>query len=58
MQAISATPEEVRKVFSGRYIILSFQRPYSWKDEHCEKLWDDIINSQILFYQKHSVQLR
>ena len=44
MKAISATPEEVRKVFSGRYIIPIFQRPYSWDKEQCEKLWDDIVD--------------
>ena len=42
MKAITANPETLREVFSTRYIIPDFQRPYSWDNETCEKLWDDI----------------
>ena len=42
MKAITANPETIREVFSKRYIIPDFQRPYSWDNETCEKLWDDI----------------
>lgn len=42
MKAITANPETIREVFSKRYIIPDFQRPYSWDKETCEKLWDDI----------------
>lgn len=44
MRAITANPETIREVFSKRYIIPDFQRPYSWDNDPCEKLWDDIID--------------
>ena len=30
MKAIHADPKEIRKIFSEKYIIPDFQRPYSW----------------------------
>lgn len=48
MKAITANPETIRDVFSKRYVIPDFQRPYSWDNEPCEKLWDDIID----FYER------
>lgn len=42
MKAISADPKTVRKVFSDRYIIPDFQRPYSWETDQCDKLWEDL----------------
>ncbi|MCL2148695.1 MAG: DUF262 domain-containing HNH endonuclease family protein [Methanomassiliicoccaceae archaeon] len=44
MKAITANPERIRVVFTKRYIIPDFQRPYSWEKETCEELWDDILN--------------
>lgn len=44
MKAIHADPKEIRKIFSEKYIIPDFQRPYSWEKEHCDKLWEDIID--------------
>lgn len=44
MKAITANPETIRQVFSKRYVIPDFQRPYSWDNEPCEKLWDDVID--------------
>lgn len=44
MKAITANPETIRVVFSKKYLIPDFQRPYSWEKEQCEKLWDDIID--------------
>lgn len=44
MKAITANPETIREVFSKRYIIPDFQRPYSWDNETCGKLWDDITD--------------
>ena len=52
MKAISATPEEIRKVFSEQYVIPSFQRPYSWEKDHCEKLWEDIVD----FHESRNVK--
>lgn len=44
MKAIHADPREIRKVFTEKYIIPDFQRPYSWEKDQCEKLWDDFIS--------------
>ena len=44
MKAITASPETIREIFSKKYTIPDFQRPYSWDNEPCEKLWDDIID--------------
>jgi uncharacterized protein with ParB-like and HNH nuclease domain len=44
MKAIQATPKEVRKIFNDSYVIPDFQRPYSWEQEQCETLWDDIVS--------------
>ena len=44
MKPISATPETIRKIFSGRYVIPDFQRPYSWEVEQCDKLWTDVVD--------------
>lgn len=44
MQAIHADPREIRRVFTEKYIIPDFQRPYSWEKEECEQLWEDLIS--------------
>ncbi|WP_323596007.1 DUF262 domain-containing protein [Aliarcobacter butzleri] len=44
MKALYADPKSVREIFMREYIIPDFQRPYSWEKEHCDKLWDDVIN--------------
>jgi hypothetical protein len=44
MKAISADPKTVRKVFSDKYLIPDFQRPYSWEIEQCDKLWEDLTD--------------
>ena len=45
MKAIQATPKSVRDIFSQhQFVIPEFQRPYSWGEEHCDELWDDIAN--------------
>ena len=28
-----------------QFIIPIYQRPYSWKPEHCERLWNDIVRT-------------
>jgi len=43
MKSITAHPESIRRIFTRKYIIPIFQRPYSWEQEQCEKLWTDII---------------
>lgn len=50
MKAIHADPKEIRKIFSEKYIIPDFQRPYSWEKEQCDKLWEDLID----FYENQS----
>lgn len=55
MKAIHADPREVRKIFSDSYIIPDFQRPYSWEEEQCEKLWEDFVD---FYEQKQSKEDR
>jgi hypothetical protein len=43
MKAINATPKELRKIFADSYVIPDFQRPYSWEQEQCDTLWEDIV---------------
>ena len=43
MKAIHADPREIRKLFTDKFVIPDFQRPYSWEIEHCDKLWDDFL---------------
>jgi len=51
MNAINATPESIREVFRKEYVIPEYQRPYSWEEEHCDKLWNDILD---FYYAKSS----
>ena len=44
MRAIQATPKKIREIFQNVYIIPEFQRPYSWEDEQCTKLFEDITD--------------
>lgn len=53
MKAIHADPKEIRKIFTDKYLIPDFQRPYSWEIEHCDKLWDDLIS---FYYSKESIE--
>jgi hypothetical protein len=50
MKAIHADPKTVRKIFAEKYVIPDFQRPYSWEDDQCDKLWEDITN---FYNEKH-----
>ena len=43
MKTITAKPEDIRTIFSREYQIPMFQREYSWEQEQCETLWDDLI---------------
>ncbi len=42
MKAIQANPLPVARVFDREFVIPDFQRPYSWGEEECEQLWEDI----------------
>ncbi len=42
MKALEAHPKKIRKIFADEYIIPDYQRPYTWDEEQCEKLWDDL----------------
>lgn len=44
MKTITAKPEDIRTIFSREYQIPMFQRKYSWEQEQCETLWDDLID--------------
>ncbi len=42
----SITSESVRGLFSQKnYIIPDYQRPYTWDEEQCENLWNDLIET-------------
>ena len=42
MKSIHAKPERVREIFGKEYIIPEYQRPYSWTEDQCDQLWEDI----------------
>ena len=44
MKEIIAHTASTREIFTKKYIIPNFQRPYSWDPEQCEKLWVDITD--------------
>lgn len=49
MEAIHAEPKSIRELFSHwEFTIPDFQRPYTWEEEQCEKLWEDFE----LFYEE------
>lgn len=51
MKAISATPVSIQDLYRGKqYIIPPFQRPYTWDESVCVKLWEDLCD----FYDKWS----
>lgn len=52
MKAIHADPKELRKIFADKYIVPDFQRPYSWENEQCDKLWEDFIE----FYESQNIK--
>ncbi len=56
IEAIHATPKNLKELLPGvtkddkilKYKIPSYQRPYSWTEEQCGQLWEDILN----FYEQ------
>jgi uncharacterized protein with ParB-like and HNH nuclease domain len=44
MRPIQATPKKIREIFQSKYLIPEFQRPYSWEDEQCTKLFEDLTD--------------
>lgn len=49
MGTISGNPKSIRAIFSeddgkNGYMIPSYQRPYSWTEDECERLWDDLVS--------------
>ena len=42
MEVIKANPESVSEIFDKIYLIPEYQRPYSWDEEKCEDLWNDV----------------
>ena len=44
MKAIVATPKKIKSIFQDTYVIPDFQRPYSWEEEQCLTLLNDIID--------------
>lgn len=44
MKAIVATPKKIKSIFQDAYVIPDFQRPYTWEEEQCLTLLNDIID--------------
>ncbi len=44
MKAIYADPERLESILSDRYIIPAYQRKYTWADDECNRLWEDLLN--------------
>ena len=42
MQAIHASPQSIRKMSSQEFMIPEYQRPYSWGQDECDQLWNDL----------------
>ena len=52
MKAISADPKSIQDLFRAKqYVIPPFQRPYTWDEATCSKLWEDIVG----FYERWKV---
>ncbi|TXJ39522.1 DUF262 domain-containing protein [Brachyspira aalborgi] len=43
MEVIKANPESIIEIFQKLYVIPEYQRPYSWAEDKCYDLWNDII---------------
>lgn len=43
--SLNAEQKNLSNLFTGRerYVIPPYQRPYSWEDEQCQKLYEDIV---------------
>jgi uncharacterized protein with ParB-like and HNH nuclease domain len=42
--SLSAEQKSIKKILTNdRFIIPSYQRPYSWTEEQCRELWDDLV---------------
>jgi len=42
MEAINGSPKSLRGIFHHDFEIPDFQRLYSWEEDHCSKLWEDL----------------
>ena len=43
MKAIQASPQSINDLLRGHeFIIPEYQRPYSWENEQCDRLWEDL----------------
>lgn len=44
---MDASPRRIVELMTGagtRFVVPVFQRPYSWDEENCEQLWEDILS--------------
>ena len=53
MKTLTATPETLRQTFGFQYIIPDYQRPYSWGNDECAQLWEDITEAFISNPNEH-----
>ena len=54
MQQFNASPKTVQEMFSTHteYIIPEYQRKYSWEEENCSELWEDLTD----FHEKSDTE--
>ena len=45
IEAIQASPENIGNILKKQYVIPEYQRPYTWDNDQCDKLWEDIIEA-------------
>lgn len=43
MKTISAVSEKIETIFSDKYLIPMYQRKYTWEEDKCHRLWDDLL---------------
>ena len=47
MSKLNIDQQTVRELFENKksdFLIPDYQRPYSWEEQECQTLWDDIFS--------------
>lgn len=43
--SLSAEQKSIKMILKNdRFVIPSYQRPYSWTEDQCRELWEDLVN--------------
>ena len=43
MKTIVPSSQSVKQIFNNNYVIPKYQRKYTWKEEQCRQLWEDLL---------------